>query len=250
MKRSRLLFGTLLISTLSLSVRAQTLVSWDINGLDMDGTLSSPSYSLSATLDDSNIASASLSISSSVNPSTTDNRFGFKVSTPSTQSTLAGAISNEHYLQFTLTAAEGYTFTVTSLEFIGGTTGDGADDVALLSNVDGFTDTSAIASVTGRAGDADGLDTDSSGFGSSITLSGMQYQNLSTITFRLYGWNTSSGSGDTFLRNLSGADLEVFGTTAVSAVPEPSTYAALAGLAILGFAAYRRRNRNVAALAA
>ena len=33
----------------------------------------------------------------------------------------------------------------------------------------------------------------------------------------------------------------------VSAVPEPSTYAALAGIVILGFAAYRRRNQKLAA---
>ena len=49
------------------------------------------------------------------------------------------------------------------------------------------------------------------------------------------------GSGSVFASGLTAP-----GGIAVSAIPEPSTYAALFGLAALGFAAYRRRHRQSA----
>lgn len=237
----------LLLPFACLTSYAQVLVGWDISSVDMDaGILTAPSYSLSAGTTASNVSGA-LTISSSVNPTTSVAQYGFKVSGGDTgaSASLATAISDGNYFEFTLTAASGFELTVTSIDMYGAASSSGADNVALLSSVDGFTDADAIATVSNVAGVTGGFDTDSSGFGDSITLSGMQYEGVGSISFRIYGWNISTGSGITHLRNLSGNDLEVFGT--VSAVPEPSSFAALAGLAMLGFAASRRRGRQVIA---
>ena len=59
----------------------------------------------------------------------------------------------------------------------------------------------------------------------------------SPVEFRLYGWGASSGTG-TFSVN----DFTFNGT--LSAVPEPSTYAAIAGVAGLAVALVRKRGRR------
>ncbi|GAB5560205.1 MAG: hypothetical protein SynsKO_18520 [Synoicihabitans sp.] len=239
---------TFLITTLLVSssiVHAQVVAGWDVEGLDVAETLTGPSYSFSSTSTAANVTAA-LTLSSSVNPSTSADQYGFKVSggDDGVSATLATAISDGNYFEFTLTAATGYELTLTSIEMNGGATSSGAANVALLSSVDGFNDSSAIATATEVNSGTGGFDTDSSGFGNSITLSGAQYEGLQAISFRIYGWNISSGSGVTNLRSLSGDDLEVFGTVSVSAVPEPSTFALLAGLGALGMVASRRRGRR------
>jgi hypothetical protein len=51
-----------------------------------------------------------------------------------------------------------------------------------------------------------------SGFGQPIDLSIDSYQHLTgEVSFRLYGWNSAAGTGATYIRNLTGNDLVVFG---------------------------------------
>ena len=66
--------------------------------------------------------------------------------------------------------------------------------------------------------------------------------------FNLFDWGSASGTFSTLdLPTLSSglawdtSALYTTGTLSVSAIPEPSTYAAIAGAAMLGFAVYRRR---------
>lgn len=241
MKKYTLLLSFLVLPLLSYG---QALISWDVAGVHADADLGSAPYTLSGTAS-ANISGGNLTLGAGVNPSAANNQYGFKVSNDNKQTTLAGAISSNHYMQFTATAASGYVFNVTSITIAGESGSTGAADIALMTSVDGFTVGKEIKSVSEKAGVTGGFDSDASGFGA-INLSGSQYENLSSITFRIYGWNTSGTSGVTYIRNLSGSDLVINGTTAVSAVPEPSTYALIFGAAMLGFCVYRRRTKQAA----
>lgn len=60
------------------------------------------------------------------------------------------------------------------------------------------------------------------------------------------GYDSEIGSGDGPTLGLGDVSIDNFVGTNLSAVPEPSTYAALFGACALGFAAWRRRQRRAA----
>ena len=72
--------------------------------------------------------------------------------------------------------------------------------------------------------------------GASDSTGGTGLLSASTIYFGLYG-GANFGAGN---RNETPA-IDNFSITAVSAIPEPSTYAAIAGASMLGLAMWRRR---------
>ena len=236
---------TFLFGALS-PARGAELAIWDVDGVDLDGDPSgiddspaSSPYTYSGTLG-TNIAGGELTLSSTVNRSTTSGQYGFKVSGGNEKSTLSGAITAEHFIQFTVTAANGFLMNLSNIEMKGQSSLTGADDVAVLSNIGGFVDTQVLDSVSSIADVTGGFDTDASGFGGPIDLSGSEFQGISSATFRIYGFNTSSGSGITYLRNLSGNDLVINGRT--RAIPEPSTFLlGLFGVFLLGCCHRRRR---------
>ncbi len=226
--------------------RGAELATWDVDSVELDGDPSgiddspaSSPYTFSGTLG-TDIAEGELTLSSTVNGSTTSGQYGFKVSGGNEESTLSGAITAGHYIQFTVTAANGFLMNLSNIEMKGQSSLTGADDVAVLSNIGGFVDTQILDSVSSIADDTGGFDTDGSGFGSPIDLSGSEFQGISSATFRIYGFNTSLGTGITYLRNLSGNDLVINGTTAV--IPEPSTFLlGLFGVFVLGCCFWQRR---------
>lgn len=223
---------------LGISAQGQTLSTWDFDGIDLDNLDPANQYKLSAGTTANGIDQADLSLAAGVTHSTASGQYGFRVANAEAQSSLAGAIASGHYLEFTLSAEPGNTLSLTSLEFNGQSAATGADNIALLSSVGGFTESAALATRNSIAGVTGGFDTDSSGFGGPIDLSSADFQNIAGVTFRLYGWNTSGSTGSTYFRNLSGDDLVIHGTVNV---PEPATAGLLTGgLTLLGLLAWRR----------
>jgi len=180
------------------------------------------------------LLSSSLTLGAGINAAGNGNRFGgttwFDTGEPS-PSTLANAVSQDDYLEFTVTPTGGAQFTPTSFVFSWDHSATGPGSLALRSSADAFG--SDLGILTGLA---TGLTT-----GNSITISGLAGIS-SALTFRLYGFGatgtTGSGGFDT------GSDLvnvQLNGTA--SAIPEPSTYAALLGGVALVAALLRRRAR-------
>jgi hypothetical protein len=142
-----------------------------------------------------------------------------------TANDIAGAIANNDFASFTVTANAGMQLNLTSFTMALGSTGvnaNGAGDpttsntssFALHSSVDGFANTIGTLSVTAP----DGATVWSTG---SIDLSGTAFQGLSSVTFRVYMFVNGS---------------------VVTAVPEPTSFALL-GLAA-GIGMWRRKGKQ------
>lgn len=134
---------------------AAVIAAWDVDGIELDATgasgidghsTSSP-FTFSAGTIDSNLQSAKLTLSSTVNNTTSTNQYGFKISGTDETTSLSAAITADHYLQFSLESASGFHINLESLEMNGESSGTGANNIAILSSVDGFVSTNVIASL-------------------------------------------------------------------------------------------------------
>lgn len=219
-----------LLCTLALArLSAQTvLLSWNVTGVTAS---SSPTFAGTAA---SHISGGNLTLGAGLTASSAANTFG---GSSFNQSTFAGSIAGNDYISFTITPASGYSISLSSLTYYAEKTSSTSTfNVYLTSNQTGFNTSSALDTYTF---------TSSSPPVHSVTLTSPGLQNVtSSIEFRLYG--TTTATTETFrIRDLSSSsDLTINGT--VSAVPEPSIYAALMGAAALvGTALHRRRQRVV-----
>lgn len=199
-------------------VRAAVVAGWDVIGVELDvgAGLDAPGapYLFSATTSETAGVSAQLTLGDGVNPSTSVDQYGFKIAGGDETNSLAGAIASNHYMEFSLTIAGGYELNLDSIEIKGEASGTGCSNVVLMASIDGFTAGQEIASAFPANEGTGGFDTDSSGFGAPIDLGAAKYQNLTgTVSFRLYGWDSTSGSGSTYIRDLADEDLIVNGTT-------------------------------------
>ena len=185
-----------LLCGVAVAGRADEIAAWEIAEIELDDGTYDASCTLPASTTAQHVAIAELTLSLNVNESTTSGQYGFKIAGGSGETTLAGAIAAGHYMQFTMTADADYLLNLSSLEMKGQSSGNGCDDIAILSSAGGFTDDAAIAARSGISGITGGFDTDSdpAGFGAPIDLSGPEYSGVSTITFRIYGWNSSGGT--------------------------------------------------------
>jgi hypothetical protein len=155
----------------------------------------------------------------------------------------SGAARNAgKYMEWSVTPPGGsqIDFTGANATFALVFTGTGANTWELRGSTDAFS-TSDIA-----LGGAMTLSTASQQFPQSVSLGAIPTQ-TGTITFRLYGYNDTSGVNQAGLANTaffsgSGSQLRVFGT--VSAVPETSSYAAVFGALAFGFVFLTRRLRK------
>ncbi len=115
---------------------------------------------------------------------------------------------------------------------------------------------SGITSAAGLLATSSAYSAGSYSFGSGVVLAPDTYYWVYTSTSQQIGntfgnaygdgfYYSSSASGTNYTMNVGGIDA-TFAVTA-SAIPEPSTYAALAGLAALGLAAWRRKRSQLRA---
>jgi hypothetical protein len=113
--------------------------------------------------------------------------------------TFTGTVDAARYFEFTLTAAAGKLMDLPTLNFGIGRSATGPRQWQWRSSVDGYTSaipvTTVNAGLTHDAGVLTNPDSNSSWGENIIATSGAAYENLSTITFRLYGYNAESTSG-------------------------------------------------------
>jgi len=225
-----LAIAMLFLLSITLCPRAQAqIVAWEISG-----TSAAASNPMAATFLASGLASAQLALGSGVNASAAADTFG---ASGFNATSLAAAIAANQYLSITFTPAAGQALSLTSLSLqTSVSTAVSSFHAALLSSVTGFTAGDSLHTYAFSTAAAP-LQT--------ATLSGeSDLQGLTTATeFRLYGWRDATGTSTFRFRSLSGYDVSIAGT--VSAVPEPSTWAATAGLvALAGAIAWRRKRRG------
>ena len=144
--------------------------------------------------------------------------------------TFTGSIDLTKYIGFSLVASTGYSFDITSISFGLGRSGTGVRQWQWRSSVDNYaaalTDyTNLSTGLTNSSGVLTNTDTNASWTGK-LNLSGTSFKALTTVTFRLYGYNSESTSGTGGLQ------------TSLTFAPAPGCVA-LVGLA--GMVASRRR---------
>ncbi|MEY4594060.1 MAG: hypothetical protein RIQ47_470, partial [Bacteroidota bacterium] len=136
-----------------------------------------------------------------------------------------GNISTSQYYQVTLTAAAGFNISVSSITFTVQRSSTGIRQYSVRGSGDSYS-ANLPASVTGsplsvvssnvfQITDA----TTSATTGSTITLSGSSYTNISagsSVTFRFYGWNAEASGGSFSIDDVT------FSGTATSTVQAPS----------------------------
>jgi hypothetical protein len=126
--------------------------------------------------------------------------------------TFGEAVTNEEYFQFTVSPQAGYQVSLSTLDVNFRRSGTGPEMFQWQYSLDGF-----ATAGTNIGGAINFTDTATNGVAQPpIDLSGIgQLQNISfptVVTFRLYGWGASAGSGTFALGRLTGNDLAVGGT--------------------------------------
>jgi hypothetical protein len=153
--------------------------------------------------------------------------------TVNTVTDLAGAFAADDYVQFTLTPAVGFTLDLDQISFQSayGVTGV-ASRVHVFSSITGLTASTEVIQSFINSNTANSFTTHT------LNLPQGTFGSISSaVTFRFY--ITDAQTNTDSLRSTRIDNLIITGT----AIPEASTFAAIAGLASIGFVASRRRRR-------
>ena len=227
MKAKILLIGCLLTALAGADVRAAVIVSDDITGTNPN---TSNPYTAGMTSDYfSSLTASGIGRGtgiSGVNANDTYRANGF--ATGATLNT-----SNNDYYTFTITANTGYQIDFSNFTFNGQRGGFGPTSLVLRSSVDNYA--TNIGSV---------ITTSSSGTNYTIDLSGTDFQNVTDITFRLYGYNAGA------VGQYSVNNYQINGTVEpVVAVPEPQSLSLVGVGSVLMFGFLRRTRKEADAVA-
>lgn len=145
------------------------------------------------------------------------------------------------YVQFGFTVEDGYQVDLANLAMGSRSSNTGPGSIGVFTSMDGFTTSAYTLTQSGT-----------SNLNSVIDLSSLD-PIVGSFAVRLMLLNPTAANGgsigasgtfrvtDYFVDGVESSNLGFTGT--VTAIPEPSTYAALAGLLTFGFAAWRRRSR-------
>lgn len=171
----------------------------------------------------------------SVTGDTTNNRF--TATSWSTGAAFSNANSGNDYITFSITPTSGNQLSLSgaTITYTLQNSGTGPDFYSVRSSIDSFgSDLSASSTALTATG---GTTSTSLTLPSSVAYTGL----TGAVEFRIYGWGATS-TGGTFSVNAWSM------TGSVSAVPEPSTYAAIAGGLVLAGALWQRRRARRASL--
>lgn len=197
---------------------AETLVDSVILGWETNGIVGNETI-LNSQTTNANLNISSLSRGNGINPATLTNAFNSNDFTPS--GTFADALSNNDYLEFTVSPKSGFKTSLSALDVNFRRSSTGPNAFQWQYSFDGFatagTNIGSAASyiLTTTNGDAQ----------TQINLSGISaLQNVSNpavITLRLYGYGATSSGGTFAIGRLTGNDLQITGST--SSITSPPT---------------------------
>jgi hypothetical protein len=157
----------------------------------------------------------------------------------------SGSVNTSEYFEVTIAPAASYTLDLTSIAFTVQRSGTGIRQYSVRSSLDGygtnlFANISpanvSLSIVTGDVFQITDAATTAQN-GSFVSLSGSFLNLAGPVTFRFYGWNSEANTGTFSIDNVE------FTGSSVTAIPEPSTYAAIMGVLTLGVVLYRRRQK-------
>jgi hypothetical protein len=139
--------------------------------------------------------------------------------------TLTGSIDVSKYFEFSLTPTNGATLNLTSFTFGVGRSGTGPRSFEWRSSlnsfaapISGYTATNAALNQNlGNGTLSYTSDVSTAGTGNTLTFATPTFSDLSTVTFRFYGFNSEASGGT--------GGLEGNFTFAGEVIPEPSTWA-------------------------
>jgi MYXO-CTERM domain-containing protein len=155
-----------------------------------------------------------------------------------TVGSLTGQIDLSKYITFTITANAGFTIDMSTITFGLGRSATGVRQWQWRSSVDNFSAalsnyTSLNVGLTNTNGVLQNPDSNSNWTGNTLTVSGSAFSGLTSIEFRLYGYNSEGTAGT------GGLQGPLSFTGSVTAVPAPGAMALLGVAGLLG--ARRRR---------
>lgn len=208
-----------------------TLMEFDFSG----STNTAASNSQNSTFTASNINGSTMTRGAGISNNNANNSFrgtGFN--------NLGIDVNSDRFFQWDLTAASGYQFTVNSIY-------GNFNGTATYSNAPGVTMAYAYSLDGGSSFTLMDTFTQIGSGNQTFTVTGTHLTaltDISSVTFRFLasGQTPTGGWGLQSAASPGTIGLSVDGT--VSAVPEPSTYAAIVGLLALGLVLVRRRMRS------